>query len=215
MPTKEEILKNTITRCKERDIIIPTYEQMRDPEAIPQGIRDELGDIGLWDLRSRNLFRITWKNEPVKHGGGFGGVNYLEVPKEITGVRARIIILLGKYFPTGAHKVGATFGPLVEKLVHGEFDPTRHKALWPSTGNYCRGGAYDAYLLACPSIAVLPEGMSPERFEWLKEVGSEIYATPGSESNVKEVYDKTKELKAERPDEIVVLNQFEEFGNAV
>ncbi len=215
MPTKEEVLKNTITRCKERDIIIPTYEQMRNPETIPQGIRDELGDIGLWDLHSRNLFRITWKNEPVKHGGGFGGVNYLEIPKEITGVRARIIILLGKYFPTGAHKVGATFGPLVEKLVHGEFDPTRQKALWPSTGNYCRGGAYDAYLLACPSIAVLPEGMSPERFEWLKEVGSEIYATPGSESNVKEVYDKTKELKAARPDEIVVLNQFDEMGNAI
>ncbi len=87
----------------------------------------------------------------------------------------------GKYFPTGAHKVGATFGPLVEKLVRGAFDPTTQKALWPSTGNYCRGGAYDAYLLACPSIAVLPEGMSRERFEWLEKVGSEIYATPGSE----------------------------------
>jgi cysteine synthase len=124
-------------------------------------------------------------------------------------------VLLGKFFPTGAHKVGATFGPLVEKLVRGEFDPTTQKALWPSTGNYCRGGAYDSYLLACPSIAVLPEGMSPERFEYLKEVGSEIHATPGTESNVKEVYDKTHELKNARPDEIVVLNQFDEFGNSV
>jgi cysteine synthase len=215
MSTREEVLQNTIKRCRERDIIIPTYEQMRYPERIPQGIRDELKGIGLWDLHSRSLFRITWKNEPVKHGGGFGRVNYLEMPTEMTGVPARIIVLLGKFFPTGAHKVGATFGPLVEKLVRGEFDPTRQKALWPSTGNYCRGGAYDAYLLACPSIAVLPEGMSPERFEWLREVGSEIYATPGTESNVKEVYDKTKELKAERPDEIVVLNQFEEIGNAI
>ncbi|MDP8213634.1 MAG: pyridoxal-phosphate dependent enzyme [Candidatus Euphemobacter frigidus] len=211
----KEVLKNTIKRCKERDIIIPTYEQMANPEKIPAGIKKELKDIGLWDLHPRNLFRITWKNEPVPAGGGYGGVNYLEIPRELTGVRARIFMLIGKYFPTGAHKVGATFGPLVEKMVRGEFDPTTQKALWPSTGNYCRGGAYDAYLLACPSIAVLPEGMSRERFDWLEKVGCEIYATPGCESNVKEVYDKTKELKMKRPDEIVVLNQFDQIGNAI
>lgn len=209
----KEVLQNVIQRCRERDIIIPTYAQMRDPEKVPQGIKDELKNIGLWDLHSRNLFRISWKNEPTKFGGGFGNVNFIEFPKELTGVKARIVTLLGKFFPTGAHKVGATFGPLVEKLIRGAFDPTKQKALWPSTGNYCRGGAYDAQLLSCPSIAVLPEGMSKERFEWLKKIGSEIYATPGTESNVKEIYDKTKQLKAERPDEIVVLNQFAEFGN--
>jgi cysteine synthase len=211
----DKILENTIERCRERDIIIPTYREMRDPELVPEGIREELKGIGLWDLNPRNLFRITWKNEPVTTGGGFGGVNYLELPTVLTGVDARIIMLVGKFFPTGAHKVGATFGPLVEKLVRGAFDPTTQKALWPSTGNYCRGGAYDAALLACPSIAVLPEGMSRERFDWLEELGSEIFATPGSESNVKEIYDKVKQLKAERGDDVVVLNQFEEFGNAV
>jgi cysteine synthase len=215
MPTREEVLENTIRRCRERDILIPTYEEMRRPELIPESVRKDLAEVGLWDLHPRNLFRISWKNEPVEKGGGFAGVNYLEIPPEISGVRARILVLLGKYFPTGSHKVGATFGPLVEKLVRGEFDPTTQKALWPSTGNYCRGGAYDASLLACPSIAVLPEGMSRERFDWLRKLGSEIYATPGSESNVKEVYDKTHRIKAERPDEVVVLNQFDEFGNAV
>ena len=215
MKDRKRILENTIKRCRERDIIIPTYEEMAHPEKIPQSIKDELKGIGLWDLHSRNLFRITWKNEPVKSGGGFGEVNRLEIPPELSGVRARIFILLGKYFPTGAHKVGATFGPLVEKLVRGVFDPTQHKALWPSTGNYCRGGAYVSYLLACPSIAVLPEGMSKERFDWLKKIGAEIHATAGSESNVKEVYDKTFELKRQRPDEIIVLNQFDEIGNAI
>ncbi|HSN56920.1 MAG TPA: pyridoxal-phosphate dependent enzyme [Candidatus Sulfomarinibacteraceae bacterium] len=214
MPTTDQVLENTVRRCRERNIIIPTYREMRNPELIPEGIRAELAGIGLWDLDPRNLFRITWKNEPVASGGGFGGVNFVELPPAITGVPSRIVMLIGKYFPTGAHKVGATFGPLVEKLVRGAFDPTTQKALWPSTGNYCRGGAYDAYLLACPSIAVLPEGMSRERFEWLETVGSEIFATPGSESNVKEIYDKVRELKAERGDGIVVLNQFEEFGNA-
>ena len=213
MSTKDEILKNTIQRCRERHIIIPTYKQMRNPELIPEKIKAKLKHIGLWDLNSLNLFRITWKNESVEFGGGFGKVNYIELPKSLTGVDARIIMLIGKYFPTGAHKVGATFGPLVEKLVSGRFDPTRQKALWPSTGNYCRGGAYDSYLLGCESIAVLPEGMSKERFDWLKKVGTEIFATPGSESNVKEIYDKVKELKAERGDEIVNLNQFEEIGN--
>ena len=213
MKNKKKVLENTIKRCRERDIIIPTYEEMRNPEQVPQGIKGELANIGLWDLHSRNMFRITWKNEPVKSGGGFDGVNYMELPEEITGVKARIFILIGKWFPTGSHKVGATFGPLVSRLVKGEFDPTTQKALWPSTGNYCRGGAYNAYLLDCPAIAVLPEGMSKERFEWLKKVGSEIYATPGVESNVKEVYDKTAELKNARPDEVVVLNQFDEIGN--
>jgi len=215
MREPKKVLENTIKRCRERDIIIPTYEEMAHPEKIPHGIKDELRNIGLWDLHSRNLFRITWKNEPVKSGGGFGDVNYMEIPKELTGIKARIIMLIGKYFPTGSHKVGATFGPLVEKLVRGAFDPTTQKALWPSTGNYCRGGAYNSYLLACPSIAVLPEGMSRERFEWLEKIGAEIHATPGSESNVKEVYDKSFELKEARPDKVVILNQFDEIGNAI
>jgi cysteine synthase len=215
MNSAEQILKNTIKRCREKHIILPTYAQMKNPELIPPGIVEKLKNIGLWDLNSLNLFRITWKNEPTEFGGGFGGVNFLEIPKELTGIKARVVILIGKYFPTGAHKVGATFGPLVEKLVSGHFDPTTQKALWPSTGNYCRGGAYDSYLLGCESIAVLPEGMSQERFEWLHKVGAEVIATPGSESNVKEIYDKVKQLKAERGDEVVNLNQFEEIGNSL
>ena len=211
--TKEQVLENTIKRCRERKIVIPTYKQMRNPELIPEKIQAKLKDIGLWDLNSLNLFRITWKNEPVKFGGGFGKVNYLELPPELTGVKARIMVLIGKFFPTGAHKVGATFGPLVEKLVSGTFDPTTQKALWPSTGNYCRGGAYDSYLLGCDSIAVLPEQMSKERFDWLHKVGAEVFATPGCESNVKEIYDKAKELLKERGDSIVNLNQFSEIGN--
>jgi cysteine synthase A len=213
MKTQEQVLKNTIQRCREKQIILPTYEQMRNPDLIPGKIKDELKNIGLWDLNSLNLFRINWKNDPVHSGGGFGDVNYIELPSELTGVKARIILLIGKYFPTGAHKVGATFGPLVEKLITGRFDPTSQKALWPSTGNYCRGGAYDSYLLGCESIAVLPEGMSKERFDWLDKVGAEVFATPGTESNVKEIYDKVKELIAERGDKIVNLNQFEEIGN--
>ncbi len=215
MNNRKQVLENTIKRCRERHIIIPTYKQMRNPELIPEKIKDKLKNIGLWDLNSLNLFRITWKNEPVEFGGGYGKVNYIELPPQLTGVKARIIMLIGKFFPTGAHKVGATFGPLVEKLVTGRFDPTRQKALWPSTGNYCRGGAYDSYLLGCKSIAVLPEGMSKERFDWLHKVGAEVFATPGTESNVKEIYDKVKELLKERGDEIVNLNQFEEIGNSL
>jgi cysteine synthase len=121
---------------------------------------------------------------------------------------------VGKWFPTGAHKVGAAFGCLVPRLVTGQFDPTRQKAVWPSTGNYCRAGAYDSALLGCESIAVLPEGMSRERFEWLAKVAGEVIKTPGSESNVKEIFDKCKELRSSGRD-VVVFNQFDEFGNAL
>ncbi len=208
----EEQLQRTIKRAKERNIIIPTFEQMKNPELIPDKIKDKLKDVGLWDINSYNLFRITWKNEPVKKGGLFNGVNFIELPPELTGVKARIIGLVGKWFPTGAHKVGATFGCLVPRLVTGQFDPTSQKAVWPSTGNYCRGGAYNAELLSCESIAILPEGMSKERFNWLSKVAGEVIATPGTESNVKEIFDKTWELRKTR-DNVVVFNQFDEFGN--
>lgn len=202
----------TIQRVRERNIIIPTFAQMKNPELIPDQIRDRLNEVGLWDLDPLNLFRITWKNEPVDFGGGFGKVNFIELPESITGTSARIILLVGKWFPTGAHKVGAAFGCLVPRLITGEFDPTTQKAVWPSTGNYCRGGAYDSALLACESIAILPEGMSRERFKWLSEIAGEVIATPGSESNVKEIFDKCWELRASGQD-LMIFNQFDEFGN--
>ncbi len=208
----EERLERVVERARERDIIIPTVAQMKDPSLVPDKIKEELGGLGLWDITPRNLFRITWKNEPVASGGGFGGVNYLEFPPELTGVNARIIALVGKWFPTGSHKVGAAFGCLVPRLVTGQFDPTLQKAVWPSTGNYCRGGAYDSSLLACDSIAILPEGMSKERFDWLASVAGETIKTPGSESNVKEIFDKCWELR-ESGEDLMIFNQFDEFGN--
>ncbi len=208
-----ETLQRAVQRARERHILIPTFAQMKDPSRIPDSLKARLRSVGLWDVDSLNLFRITWKNEPTVHGGGFGGVNTLELPPSLTGVPARIIALVGKWFPTGAHKVGATFGCLVPRLVTGQFDPTRQKAVWPSTGNFCRGGAYNAALLACESIAILPEEMSRERFEWLSRLAGEVIATPGCESNVKEIFDKCWELKRTRGDEVFIFNQFEEFGN--
>ncbi len=208
----QEQLKKTVGRARDKNIMIPTFKQMKNPELIPNEIKKKLKNIGLWDINSYNLFRITWKNQPVKKGGLFGEVNFLEIPPEITGVKARVIGLVGKWFPTGAHKVGATFGCLVPRLITGQFDPTSQKAVWPSTGNYCRGGAYNADLLSCESIAILPEGMSRERFDWLSKIAGEVIATPGSESNVKEIFDKSWELKKTR-DNVVVFNQFDEFGN--
>ena len=201
-----------IQRARERNIIIPTFAQMKKPAKIPVKVKESLKDIGLWEVDPRNLFRITWHNEPKAKGGGFGGVNYLELPSSLTGVPARIVVLVGKWFPTGAHKVGAAFGCLVPRLVTGQFDPTAQKAVWPSTGNFCRGGAYDSALLACTSIAILPEGMSKERFDWLSKIAGETIKTPGSESNVKEIFDKCWELCKSGQD-LMIFNQFEEFGN--
>jgi len=162
---------------------------MKDPKLIPGKIKEKLKGIALGDINPYNLFRITWENDPVPKGGLFGDVNYMEIPRELTGVEARIIALVGKWFPTGSHKVGATFGCLVPRLATGQFDPTYQKAVWPSTGNYCRGGAYVVTLLGCNSIAILPEEMSKERFEWLSSVAGEVINTPGCESNVKEIFD--------------------------
>jgi len=204
--------QRALKRVRERNIIIPTFAQMKDPALIPDRIKQDLGSIGLWDVNPLNLFRITWNNQPVPKGGAYGGVNYIELPPSLTGTPARIIVLVGKWFPTGAHKVGAAFGCLVPRLVTGQFDPTTQKAVWPSTGNYCRGGAYDSALLACESIAILPEGMSKERFDWLSKIAGETIKTPGSESNVKEIFDKCWELRNSGQD-LMIFNQFDEFGN--
>ncbi len=205
-------LERAVKRMRERNIVLPTYAQMKNPALIPDKVKAELSNIGLWDVNPRNLFRITWHNEQKEKGGGFGGVNYIELPSSLTGTKARVIAMIGKWFPTGAHKVGAAFSCLVPRLVTGQFDPTTQKAVWPSTGNYCRGGAYDSALMACESIAILPEGMSKERFEWLKRIASEVIATPGTESNVKEIFDKCWELRKSGED-LMIFNQFEEFGN--
>ena len=207
-----KIRDKAVKHFREKGIILPTFAQQKSPDTIPEKIKNKLKNIGLWDLEPLNLFRITWKNEPKEKGGLFGNVNYIELPKELTGVDARIVALVGKWFPTGAHKVGAAFGCLVPKIISGEFDPTYHKAVWPSTGNYCRGGAFDSYLMDCTAVAILPEEMSRERFKWLEEIGAEVIATPGCESNVKEIYDKCWEIRKTRED-CIIFNQFDEFGN--
>ena len=208
----EEVVTAAAARCRDKGILIPTLAQMKNPALIPQAIAKRLEKVGLSDIDPLNLFRITWRNDPET--GLFNNGNWVELPPELTGVDARIIGLVGKYFPTGAHKVGAAFGCLVPRLVTGQFDPTKQKAVWPSTGNFCRGGAFDSRLLDCESVAILPEEMSQERFDWLSKVASEVIATPGCESNVKEIYDKCWEIRRTRP-ECVIFNQFEEFGNPI
>jgi cysteine synthase len=204
--------QRAIQRAREKNIVIPTYAQMKDPSRVPAKVKENLARTGLWDVAPQNLFRITWHNQPQASGGAFGGVNYLELPPSLTGVPARIVVMIGKWFPTGAHKVGAAFGCLAPRLVTGQFDPTTQKAVWPSTGNFCRGGAYDSALLGCTSIAILPQGMSKERFAWLEKIAGETIKTPGTESNVKEIFDKCWELRKSGQD-LMIFNQFEEFGN--
>jgi len=205
-----EVRERAVARCRELGVLIPTFAQQEDPSTVDPVVTGLLSDVDMQAPDPLNLFRITWRNDPGS--GGFGDVNAIEIPSELSGVRARIVGLVGERFPTGAHKVGAAFGCLVPRLVSGEFDPTMHRAVWPSTGNYCRGGVFDSALLGCSAIAILPEEMSRERFEWLERMGAEIIATPGCESNVKEIFDACWELRRVRP-EAVIFNQFEEFGN--
>ncbi|HWS44169.1 MAG TPA: pyridoxal-phosphate dependent enzyme [Pseudoflavonifractor sp.] len=212
LTVNRERLSRNVKKAREAGIVIPTYVQMKHPETIPASIQDKLRQTGLWDVDPVNLFRVTWKNEAKESGGLFQQVpNYVELPPSLTGVSARIVCLVGKWFPTGCHKVGASFGCLVPRLVTGQFDATTQKAVWPSTGNYCRGGAFNSKLLGVHGVAILPAEMSQERFDWLHSIGAEVIATPGCESNVKEIFDKTNELK--RDPQCMVFNQFEEMGN--
>jgi cysteine synthase len=204
----------TIRRFREVGVVLPTFAQLADPGAIPSAARDRLAAVDPDAPDAANLFRVHWNNA-VDRRGTVAVPEHLVLPSSLTGVDARIVIALGDRFPMiAAHKVLAAYACLVPRLVDGEFDPTVQRAVWPSTGNYCRGGVAISRILGCRGVAVLPEGMSRERFAWLERWvadPADIVRTPGTESNVKEIYD-TCAVLARDPDN-VILNQFSEYGN--
>jgi len=212
----EEIYDSTVERFRAAKLRLPTFAQLADPAKIPADVSEQLASVDRDAADGLNLFRVHWYN-------GAGGASaapvavpqHLVLPSSLTGVAAPIVVVMADAFPMiHAHKVLATYGCLAPRIVTGQFDPGRHKAIWPSTGNYCRGGVAVSRIMGCRGVAVLPAGMSRERFAWLEAWVSDpddIVRTPGSESNVKEIYDKCAEL--ERDADNVIFNQFSEFGN--
>ena len=209
-----EVYGRTVDWFREAGILLPAFAQLAAPGSIPAEIQDSLAGVKADEADPRNLFRVHWYNDRARTGQDSVPVHVV-LPRELTGVDARIVVALGEVFPMiRAHKVLAAYGCLAPRVITGQFDPTRHRAVWPSTGNYCRGGVAISRLMGCRGVAVLPEGMSRERFAWLEDWvmdPGDIIRTPGTESNVKEIYDKCKELDAD-PDN-VIFNQFAEFGN--
>lgn len=210
----EDALARTLARFRERRILLPTFAELADPTTIPAAVTAALAAVGPDDPDPLNLWRVHWYNA-ADRVGRVEVPGFLEIPREITGVDARILIALGDRFPMiRAHKVLAAYACLAPRVVAGAFDPTGQRAIWPSTGNYARGGVAISRIMDCRGVAVLPEGMSRERFEWLEAwVGGpdDVIRTVGVESNVKEIYDACNELAKDPTN--VILNQFSEFGN--
>lgn len=204
----------TVDWFRSAGILLPTFAQLAAPATLPEEILRSLAGVQADQADPRNLFRVHWYNDRDRAGQAAAPVHVV-LPAELTGVPARIVVALGDLFPMiRAHKVLAAYGCLVPRIVTGAFDPAWDRAVWPSTGNYCRGGVAISALLGCRAVAVLPEGMSRERFAWLEDWVTEpgdIIRTPGTESNVKEIYDKCAELAADPGH--VIFNQFAEFGN--
>jgi cysteine synthase A len=206
--------ESAIRHLRRARVVLPTFAQLADPLKAAASLPVVLEQVDADAARAGNLFRVHWYNDAARRGMQPIPV-YLDLPEALTGVKARILVALGRTFPMiGAHKVLAAYGCLVPRIVTGGFDPERQKAIWPSTGNYCRGGVAISRILDCRGLAILPEGMSRERFEWLKRwvaAPEDIVRTPGTESNVKEIYDACNEMARDPAN--VILNQFSEFGN--
>jgi len=203
-------------RLHEAGLVLPRICDLADPVSRLAKKADEISNVDPDSADRHNLFRVHWHNGPNRRSL-VPVPEHIVLTEELTGVKAKIAVALGNRFPMiAAHKVLAAYGCLIPRLLSGAFDTTRHRAVWPSTGNYCRGGVAIATLLNCRSIAVLPEGMSQERFNWLEQWLADprdIYRTPGTESNVKEIYDACHQL-AKDPDNLI-LNQFAEYGNYI
>ena len=211
-----EVYDNTVGRFRDAQILLPTFAQLSEPNSIPDKVKTALASVDPMSAHPLNLFRVHWYND-ADFKGRVPVPLHLVLPQSLTGVAAPIVVVLGRHFPMiRAHKVLAAYGCLAPRIVTGQFDPTRHKAIWPSTGNYCRGGVAISRIMRCRGVAILPEQMSEERFAWLRnwvaEPSEDIHATPGSESNVKEIYDHCDLLEAQDADNII-FNQFCEFGN--
>ena len=204
----------TTARFRQDNILLPTLAQLADPSTIPGEVTSALADVDPDTPNPLNLFRVHWHNDADRRTR-VAVPNYVVLPKALTGVDAPILVAFGNRFPMiNAHKVLAAYGCLVPRLVTGQFDLDNNRAIWPSTGNYCRGGVAISRILKCHGVAVLPEGMSQERFDWLDRWATDpadIIRTIGTESNVKEIYDKCAELDADPAN--VIFNQFCEFGN--
>ncbi len=217
----ETAYENARIRFKEQNITLPTFAQLRDPSTIPADVKEKLKSVDKDAADPLNLFRVHWYNEHADEEGlNYPGLvdvpTHIELPKELTGVDARIVLMFGNRFPMiRAHKVLAAYSCLVARLVTGRFDPTTQRAIWPSTGNYARGGIAISRLMNCRGVAILPEGMSKARFDWLNKwtlnPEEDVIKTFGTESNVKEIYDECNRL--EQDPENVILNQFSEFSN--
>jgi len=209
------VYDRTVQRFAERNIALPTFAELADPSTIPMARREPLVGLDRNEPDSRNLFRVHWFGR-LDGSGPHEVPDYVELPSELTGVEARIVLAFGNRFPMiKAHKVLAAYSCLVPRLITGRFDPTRHRAVWPSTGNYARGGIAISRIMDCRGVAVLPEGMSKARFDWLEQwtldPANDIIRTPGTESNVKEIYDACHQL--DQDPEIEIINQFSEFSN--
>jgi cysteine synthase len=206
--------RRAVAHLRDRGVRLPTFEEIAEPSSVPREISAGLGTIDADAPHPANLYRVNWFND-LKRTGQVVAPAFVELPKALTGVDARIMVALGGLFPMiRAHKVLAAYACLAPRLVAGRFDPARQRAVWPSTGNYCRGGVAISRILGCRGAAVLPEGMSRERFDWLAgwvAAPGDVIRTPGTESNVKEIYDKCAELARDPDNEIV--NQFSEFSN--
>jgi cysteine synthase A len=203
-----------VERFAETGVVLPTFLELADPARVPGRVRAALASVDPDAAHPLNLFRVHWFNDAARTGL-VDVPEHVVLPVELTGVDARIVVAFGNRFPMiEAHKVLAAYGCLAPRLITGRFDPNGHRAVWPSTGNYCRGGVAISRIMGCHGVAVLPEGMSRERFEWLERWvldPSDIIRTPGTESNVKEIYDRCAELSKDPAN--VVFNQFSEFGN--
>ena len=210
----QSVYDNTVRRFREAGVLLPTFSQLADPSTIPDAIRAKLASVDPDSPNPLNLFRVHWYNAADRRSL-VPVPGTIELPSSLTGVKARIVVALGYRFPMiAAHKVLAAYGCLAPRIVTGQYDPTTHRAIWPSTGNYCRGGVAISRIMGCRGVAVLPENMSAERFAWLDRWvtdPSDVIRTPGSESNVKEIYDECNRLDQD-PDN-VIFNQFSEFGN--
>ena len=178
----EDVLERAVDRFRTAGIALPRFAELADPTLVPRRVHDLLAGVGPDEASPLNLFRVHWFNDATRRG--LSAVpQHVVLPKELTGVEAPIVVALGDRFPLiAAHKVLAAYGCLAPRVVSGEFDPTRDRAVWPSTGNYCRGGVAISRLMGCRGVAVLPEGMSRERFAWLEQWvvdGDDVVKTPG------------------------------------
>ena len=214
----QDVYESSVRRFREAGIVMPTFAQLADPRSMPADLLERR-------RRRPTPTRPTRATSSARTGTTTSARRmpvplpaHVVLPPELTGVPSPIVVLLGDRFPMiHSHKLIAAYGCLAPRIVTGQFDPATQRAVWPSTGNYCRGGVAVSRIMQAPRRGRAAGGHEPGALRLAGRRGSPHPTTSSARPAPSPTSRRstTSARSSTRTPQTVIFNQFSEFGNHI